>query len=202
MTYHQPFQVAGFHSCDKAVGLKVLNGEMDLNPSKNPWDWLGGGVYFWEQNPGRALEYANESAAGIQKNKVRITTPFVIGAIVELGNCLNLLESRSLAVVKQGYELLVKRYARLNKDLPLNKGARRELDCTVIRYVHTLVEEEGFQPYDSVRCAFQEGGEVYKGSNFTDRLHIELCVINKDIIKGYFLPRPIHAFNPHLKNAA
>jgi hypothetical protein len=202
MTYHQPFQVIGFHSCDKEVGLKVLNGKMDLSPSDNQWDWLGGGVYFWEQNPGRALEYANESAAGMQKNKVRIITPFVIGAIVELGNCLNLLESRSLAVVKKGYDLLVERYAGLSKDIPVNKGARRELDCTVIKYVHTLARENGFQPYDSVRSAFQEGGEIYKGSNFTDRLHIELCVINKDMIKGYFLPRPIHAFNPYLKNAA
>lgn len=47
-----------------------------------------------------------------------------------------------------------------------------------------------------------EERQIYKGSNFTDRLHIELCVINKDMIKGYFLPRPIHTFNPHLKIAA
>ena len=160
MTYHQPFQVAGFHSCDKEVGLKVLNGEMDLNLSVNPWDWLGGGI------------------------------------------CLNLLESGSLAVVKKGYDLLVEKYAELNKNIPFNKGPRRELDCAVISYVHELVAEKGFQPYDSVRSAFQEGGEIYKGSNFTDRLHIELCVINKDMIKGYFLPRPIDAFNPHLRIAA
>lgn len=30
MTYYQPFQTIGFHSCDKEVGLKVLNGEMGL----------------------------------------------------------------------------------------------------------------------------------------------------------------------------
>ena len=69
MIYHQPFQVVGFHSCDKEVGMKVLNGEMDLNPSENPWDWLGSGIYFWEQNPDRALEYANESAAGCHKQR-------------------------------------------------------------------------------------------------------------------------------------
>jgi hypothetical protein len=26
MAYHQPFEVIGFHSCDKEVGIKVLNG--------------------------------------------------------------------------------------------------------------------------------------------------------------------------------
>ena len=202
MIYHQPFQVVGFHSCDKEVGLKVLNGEMDLNPSGNPWDWLGSGIYFWEQNPDRALEYANESAAGMQKNKIRITTPFVIGTVIELGKCLNLVEPHSLGVVKEAYDELTLAYTETNRNLPVNKGARRDLDCTVIKYVHEYIKANGIQPYDTVRCAFQEGGEIYKGSNFTDRLHIELCVINKDMIKGYFLPRPIHTFNPHLKIAA
>ena len=202
MTYHQPFQVVGFHSCDKEVGLKVLNGEMDLKASENTWDWLGSGIYFWEQNPGRALEYANESAAGTQKNRIRITTPFVIGSVIELGKCLNLVEPDSLNVVKDAYSTLIQLYAETNKNMPVNKGARRELDCAVIKHVHKYFKAKGLQPYDTVRCAFQEGGEIYKGSNFTDRLHIELCVINKDMIKGYFLPRPIHAFNPHLKNAA
>jgi len=74
MAYHQPFQVIGFHSCDKEVGIKVLNGELDLNPSDNAWDWLGGGVYFWEQNPDRAVQYATECANGQQKNRRRIRT--------------------------------------------------------------------------------------------------------------------------------
>jgi hypothetical protein len=202
MTYYQPFQTIGFHSCDKEVGLKVLNGETDLRPSRNSWDWLGSGIYFWEQNPERAIEYANESAEGKQKNKIRIVTPFILGAVIELGKCLNLLESTSLAVAKQGYDILAESYTELKEDMPVNKGARRELDCKVIETVHKLARIKGLPPYDTVRCAFLEGGEIYKGSNFTDRLHVELCVINKEMIKGYFLPRPIYAFNPHLKNAA
>lgn len=74
-----------------------MNGNQ-LTASTNEWDWLGPGVYFWEQNPARALEYAIDSANNKQKNKVRIATPFVIGSIIELGNCLNLLESFSLTI--------------------------------------------------------------------------------------------------------
>ena len=85
-----------FHSCDKEVGLKVLNGKAELKPSTNPWDWLGDGIYFWEQNPERALQYAMESSQNVQFNKKPIKTPFVIGAIIELGNCLNLVEPESL----------------------------------------------------------------------------------------------------------
>ena len=202
MTYYQPLQVIGFHSCDKEVGLKVLNGKMDLNPSENVWDWLGSGIYFWEQNPGRALEYANESAAGKQKNKIRIATPFVIGAVIEPGKCLNLLEPTSLAAVRNAYCWMERFYADSGKELPVNMGARRELDCMVIQAVHEYVKIKGEQPYDTVRSAFQEGGELYKGSNFTERLHVEVCVINKDLIKGYFLPRPIAMFNPYLHKVA
>lgn len=74
-----------------------MNGNQ-LTASTNEWDWLGPGVYFWEQNPARALEYAIDSANNKQKNKVRIATPFVIGSIIELGNCLNLLEPFSLTI--------------------------------------------------------------------------------------------------------
>jgi hypothetical protein len=104
LAYHQPFQITGFHSCDKKIGLDILNGEYGLKKSQNQWDWLGPGAYFWEQNPDRALEYAIECANGVQKFKGNIKTPFVIGAIIELGNCLNLLEPNSVGILRKAYE--------------------------------------------------------------------------------------------------
>src|ERR1700722_19160019 len=103
---YQPFSVIGFHSCDKEVGLRVLNGHDELLPSQNAWDWLGSGIYFWEQNPLRALEYAVESAERKQFNKKPISTPFVLGAIIDLGNCLDLVESSSLAILTKSYGAL------------------------------------------------------------------------------------------------
>ena len=199
MAYHQPFQITGFHSCDKEVGLRILNGEDNLIASDNAWDWLGPGVYFWEQNPGRALEYAIDSAVGRQKNKIKINTPFVIGAIIELGNCLNLLESISINIVKDAHLALEKITLKGDEAMPVNKGANRRLDCAVIKYVHESNRRQGLQAYDTIRSAFLEGDEIYPGSNFTDRLHIEICVLNPELIKGYFLPLPVYEFNPYLK---
>jgi hypothetical protein len=198
VAYHQPFQITGFHSCDRETGLRVLNGKDQLKPSDNSWDWLGPGVYFWEQNPGRALEYAVDSAEGKQKNKVRIKTPFVIGAIIELGNCLNLVEPKSINIVKEAHAALERLTKETGEKMPVNKGANRTLDCSVIQAVHQLNKNEGEIPYDTIRCAFQEGGPIYEGSNFTSRLHIEICVINISLIKGYFLPQPIDLYNPYL----
>ena len=198
MAYHQPFQITGFHSCDREVGLAVLNGQMELRPSNNDWDWLGGGIYFWEQNPMRAFEYAEECKTGKQKNKIAIKTPFVLGAIIELGNCLNLMEPTSLKIIESSHNALEKLYLKSGEKMPINKGANRKLDCAVIKYVHETRKEAHEQPYDTIRCPFPEGHPVYDTSNFTKRLHIEICVINTELIKGYFLPRPITEFNPYL----
>jgi hypothetical protein len=90
---YQPFSIIWFYSCDREVGLKILNGMDDLKPSKNAWDWLGEGIYFWEQNPLRALQYAEDNAKGNQFNKIPIKTPFVLGAIIDLGNCPWIVQS-------------------------------------------------------------------------------------------------------------
>ena len=199
MAHHQPFQVTGFHSCDREIGLNVLNGNCDLRPSHNPWDWLSDGIYFWELNPLRALEYANESAVGQQYNKTRIKTPFVLGAIIELGNCLNLVESQSLSILTEAYTGLAKLNANSGTTMPVNKDANRALDCAVLRYVSYTRQQLGKPPYDTIRCAFDEGVEVYPGASFTSRHHIQICVINPEVIKGYFLPRPLTSFNPNLR---
>ncbi|MCS3798241.1 hypothetical protein [Niastella sp. OAS944] len=199
MAYHQPFEISAFHSCDREVGLRILNGEDDLIASENEWDWLGPGIYFWEQNPGRALEYAIECASGWQKNKTRIKTPFVIGAIIELGNCLNLLEPGSIEMVKKAYDKFAESCVENGKSIPVNKGPIRKLDCSVIKCLHASTDENQQSRFDTVRSAFNEGGQIYPNSNFYDRLHIEICVRNPTLIKGYFLPRPIGEFNPYLK---
>ena len=53
--------VLGYHGCDQAVGEGLLDGD-DFKPSKNDYDWLGPGIYFWEANPQRGLDFARELA--------------------------------------------------------------------------------------------------------------------------------------------
>ncbi|WP_315820729.1 hypothetical protein [Paraflavitalea speifideaquila] len=157
MAYHQPFQITGFHSCDRELGLRLLNGSDELRPSDNPWDWLGPGVYFWEQNPYRALAYAEEAARRHQKFSGKIATPFVIGAIIELGNCLNLIEPNSINIVKEAHTSLFETVTAGGEDMPLNKGANRQLDCSVIKFVHQSNKNKNMPRYDTIRSPFQEG---------------------------------------------
>ncbi len=193
-----PSLILGFQSCDKKVGLNVLNGKDQLKPSQNNWDWLGHGIYFWEHNPQRALQYAKDVASGKQKAKGKIDTPFVIGCIINLGKCLNLTEPSSYALVKESYKSLKSAYELAGKELPENKGSARILDCTVFMNLHYLLEGKKELSYNTVRGAFPEGSPIYDGCAINDMTHIQICVRNPDSILGYFLPFPIKEINPNI----
>ncbi len=68
-------------------------------------------------------------------------------------------------------------FEQSGEKMPVNKEANRALDCAVMQYVHQSNKQSGIQPYDTIRSSFKEGGDVYPTSNFTERLHIEICVI-------------------------
>ncbi|MBI1319562.1 MAG: hypothetical protein GC168_11535 [Candidatus Hydrogenedens sp.] len=183
--------ILGFHGCDREVAERILRGEIThLDKSENQYDWLGHGIYFWEDNPDRALQFAQELNAMPRPSKPRIRNPFILGAIIDLGHCLNLLETRSLRLVSEAHDHLSSISAEAGYPLPENKRdpgtgelLRRELDCAVIETLHDLNESA---PYDSVRGVFQEGEELYPNAGFRAKNHIQICVRNTASIKGYF----------------
>ena len=189
-----PSFVLGFHGCDESVKRALLLGETRLEPSNNEYDWLGNGIYFWENDPDRALSYAKLLQTNPKRNKKsRIDTPAVIGAVIDLGNCLNLFEEKNLKLVREAYELLVKYSEASGKQIPKNTFGEdlllRNLDCAVINTLHGMVKEIDKIPnYDSVRAPFLEGKLLYEQAGFREKNHIQICVVNSKCIKGYFDP--------------
>jgi len=193
-----PFFVLGFHGCDKDVGEKILAGEDILRPTENDYDWLGHGIYFWENNPTRALYYAEELKKHPERCKETIETPFVIGAIIDLGRCFNLLDSKYIDILKESYKLLVDSSKQNNISLPKNIVVGdsndlllRKLDCAVIEITHAYNllnkgQASNVHEFDSVRGLFDEGQELYPNSGFKEKNHIQVCVRNPNCIKGYF----------------
>ncbi|MCZ7644907.1 MAG: hypothetical protein M5U26_06430 [Planctomycetota bacterium] len=183
----------GFHGCDRKVGRKLVSGKANPIPSENPWDWLGHGVYFWEGDPQRAFEYAE---AVSRKPRSGIRTPFVVGAAIDLGYGLNLLNRSHLELLRRSYAGLQEALSLQGQPLPANKPGRvgpdllrRDLDCAVLNFLHEGIRIQGGQPFDTVRAAFWEGSELYGGAGFRELNHIQICVRNLNCIKGYFLPR-------------
>jgi hypothetical protein len=192
----RPGLTLGFHGCDASVVQNVLNGKTFLKASSNSYDWLGHGVYFWEHSPSRALEFAEHLQKYPNRSKGIIKEPAVIGAVIDLGICFDLLDYQSLQLLKEGYDLVMD--TTYFPEVPQNKTIGnlsdllfRELDCSVIEAVHSFKEETGQSPFDSVRSVFYEGKELYPNAGFREKDHIQICVRNPNCIKGFFLPREL-----------
>lgn len=187
--------VYGFHGCDRSIAEKIINQQITLKNSENEYDWLGNGMYFWENSPSRALEYANNLKKNPGRAKNPIQDPCVIGAIIHLGNCLDLLDYENLQILKAGFELLKATTEKLPKNIAigqLNELMVRNLDCAVIQTIHEVRREEKLRDFDSVRGVFWEGAELYPNAGFREKDHIQLCIRNPNCIKGYFYPRAIN----------
>ncbi|MDR0930087.1 MAG: hypothetical protein LBM74_10320 [Oscillospiraceae bacterium] len=188
-----PNLVIGFHGCDRTLAENVISGQDSMHGSKNDYDWLGNGIYFWEQNLERAWDWAKEQS---KNPKSSIHEPAVIGAVIDLGRCLNLCDSHHIDVVKTQY-LLFKIESQLsNTPMPKNSNVKgnsdlllRKLDCAVIESLHETLKHIDEPPYDSVRGVFLEGDAIYEGSGFRSKTHIQICVRNPNCLKGLFIPR-------------
>ncbi len=192
--------VIGFHGCDESVRDDVVfNKGSLLKPSANDYDWLGSGVYFWENNYTRALEFANFLKDHPTRNaKIPIRKPSVIGAIIDLGHCLDLLDSEYLNLLKEGYNLLKKSKEAYGMNIPKNVALSnnndlllRHLDCAVIETIHKFNKDKGKDEFDSVRGVFFEGSDLYLNAGFKEKNHIQIALRNPNCIKGYFIPREL-----------
>lgn len=175
--------ILGYHGCNKPVGEAILKGN-PFKPSKNDYDWLGHGIYFWEANPQRALEYAREVKARKKGADRASFEPFVIGAVINLGICLDLTTATGIAQVRSAYAGLKETLEQAGEPVPRNQGSGllRPLDCAVINFLHTVQKPA----IETIKGVFTEGAPLYETSGFYEKTHIQVCVRNTDAIKGVF----------------
>jgi len=165
----------------------LLSGKQ-LKPSDNNYDWLGPGIYFWEANPQRGINWALESS---KRKGSRIKKPAVVGAVVELGHCLDLTTLAGIRMIKAAYKSLRDTMDAAGEPLPKNSSdlLLRKLDCAVIRRLHSILEADGLK-IDTVRGVFTEGKPAYTGSGFDEKTHIQIAVCNPDCVKAIFRVPP------------
>ncbi|RYY05936.1 MAG: hypothetical protein EOP43_07710 [Sphingobacteriaceae bacterium] len=200
----RPYTIIAFHGCDLEVRNKLVNYPNQVEISTKPYDWLGHGMYFWENNYARALQWAEERQA-----LGKIKTPAVLGAVLQLGYCCDFLDSKFITLVGQYFEAMREEYQHTGKTLPENADIKddshkdkliRKRDCATIEYMHRSIFEasveettaKGFSElkiFDSTRGVFTEGGPAFSGSGIAKKSHIQICVRNMNCIKGFFIPR-------------
>lgn len=186
-----PGLIIGFHGCDQSICDIIVSGQTMLKASRNNYDWLGHGIYFWENNYERAHEFAINPPG-----KGKIQNPAVLGAVIDLQHCLDLLDKKYLCLLRDSYIDLISHFKNHGMKLPLNRIINdskdlliRELDCAVIENLHKTINQRQLQQFDSVRGVFIEGQELYPGAGFNEKNHIQICIRNPNCIKGLFVPR-------------
>ena len=181
--------VLGYHGCDVNTAQKIITGQDEQIRSTNEYDWLGSGFYFWEDSFDRAMRWAQAES---RKPDSKIKTPAVLGAIIDLGNCLNLIDSEHLDLVKAAHKAYLEHCELSGLKPAENKGKdlrARYLDKAVFETLHKLRQWEKKKPFDSVRAFFVEGEPLYENAGLHALDHIQICVRDSRQITGYFLPR-------------
>jgi len=158
--------VMGYHGCpvDRPEALHFVRGLIagthrieDWRPSSNEYDWLGGGVYFWEYGPKRARQWAGEDGE-------------VIDALIQLGNCFDLTDPGCEALLRVTYKKVAASYENTETTLPTNEAAggfSRKLDRLIVDEAMTLVDSAAIASqrpdavFQTVRSAFEEGDAAF-----------------------------------------
>ena len=181
--------MVGYHGCERALAESVLAGDCVLEPSRNHYDWLGSGAYFWVDSPERAWDWAQRCT---RTGDPVISSPAVLGAFIHPGLCLNLTDYGVAEELRVAYRLLQDMLESAGATMPVNDRAvdgismRRRLDCAVIEVVHQLREEERLAGYETVYGVFEEGQPLFPGSALRDKTHVQIAVRNPECILGYF----------------
>jgi hypothetical protein len=154
----------GYHGTSVEAAQAILSGGFE--PSRNEYDWLGDGAYFFQGAPARALDWARERFGA---------DAAVVGAEIDLWGCIDLLDTRWNAIVREAYDGLLAILASEELPVPRQGSGAHRLDRAVINHAAGLLEETGM-PVRSVRASFREGDPLYPGSALYDRAHVQICV--------------------------
>ena len=176
--------VIAYHGCDASIAERLLRGE-SFRRSENDYDWLGAGVYFWEYGADRALRFARN-----QQRRGKLAEPTIVGALVQLGNCFDLMDTRFTGDLVDAYNHLRDVHEQSGVLLPSNAGITpdeklRRLDCLVLNVYLSSLERTG-RAFDTVRCGFPEGSRAFPGSGIFQQSHIQVAVRNPACIIGAF----------------
>ena len=179
--------IIGYHGCTERVASQLLRGA-EFTDSDNDYDWLGKGVYFWEYGPHRALRFIQHK---LQYLKIQ-DTPAVVGAVIQLGRCFDLLDTRFTRDLGDSFALFKSAMKAAGQPLPTNRGTRpekklRHRDCAVINWYLDWTSRQD-KEYQTVRGCFVEGKKAYPQADFRVETHIQVAVRDHSCIVGVFRP--------------
>jgi hypothetical protein len=190
--------LVAYHGCDISVRDALVTGELrHLDFSRNRYDWLGPGVYFFESDMHRAKRFAEASRDNPEKMYTArpIVEAAVVGAVLSVHHCLDMTTQEGLLEFSQAYPLMIRSMTAGNVELPVNQPTGpddtdvllRQLDNAVFKFIHDVRLDHGAADYQAVRGAFRQGEELAPNSGFHAQTHVQLALRDPACVLGWFL---------------
>jgi hypothetical protein len=154
----------GYHGTNSDAAERILSTRFDI--SRNEYDWLGDGAYFFQDAPVRAMEWARqrfgENAA-------------VVGAEIDLTDCVDLLDIPWERVIVRTFERYVEHLTQSGLPIPQQSRGAHRMDRGVLNYlVDRMAASRMYMR--SVRAVFPEGEPIFPGSALLSRAHVQIAV--------------------------
>lgn len=171
----QPLRVYGYHGTSQKSAQEIIEHGFDF--STNDYDWLGTGVYFFQDAPARAWAWA----------KTRYPdSPAVIKSELVLDNCIDLLDITWNPIIRETYAIFVLEYQKANVPLPRQNpesSKAHRLDCAFFNYIVEKIFASQDETIGSIRAVFNEGDRIYPNSAIFDRSHIQILIRDLSLIE-------------------
>jgi hypothetical protein len=177
--------VNGYHGTSHRRAENIL--AAGFRPSTNGYDWLGTGVYFWQDAPNHALHWAQQNHP---------TEPAVIKSRLRIDNtCLDLLDMSGIDNSNfwmNSYNGFTEMYRIEGQNLPTQNPVipgKCRLDCAFFDYFVNTFTQKSISYRTStmigaVRCAFVEGKPIFPGSAVYDQTHVQISIVNLNLIES------------------
>jgi hypothetical protein len=160
----------GHHGTSRQVAGTVLS--KGFRASQNPHDWLGDGVYFWQDAPLRAMEWALRTFAD---------DAVVIEARIEVREFINLLDVEWMSWLTDVHDQYLDELKKSGRPLPVQTDRAHRLDREVINFGISILEGSGIT-VRGVIGAFREGRPVFANSALYSQSHVQISVRDLSLI--------------------
>lgn len=168
-------EIFGYHGTTLESAQSIVENGFELRPK--PWDWLGDGVYFWQDAPRRASLWGEEwTSKGAEVPEVS-----VVKARLRLEDCLDLLDVAWNDAIIRYVKSFRERLRRDGTNLKNHSDGRHLLDAAFFNFLVEELEHDGIK-IRSVRAAIAEGESMLEGSPIRYRSHVQIAIRDVSLI--------------------
>jgi hypothetical protein len=164
-----PLRVYGYHGTSAEAADSILN--EGFRVLHKDYHWLGDGVYFWQDEPLRAWDWANNKHG---------SNPAVVTSIIRLENCIDLFDIGYNKILEDLVPLFLKRF---EKAMPEQKGKAHRLDRELFNFAVDRITKDFGESVKCIRSVFIEGERLMEGSDIFLLSHVQIAVLDTSVIE-------------------